>query len=96
MEKDEWLQLFVAEQPLFKQHGQMERFVQCRDIIGIAAQKALTYGEEGIVHCLFTREDFERMREDGKKLLDNLRSLKKEAKRIENYITVLGRVDIPK
>ena len=34
--------------------------------------------------------------EDGKKLLDNLRSLKKEAKRIENYITVLGRVDIPK
>lgn len=71
MENDEWLQLFVAEQPLFKQHGQMERFIHCRDIIGIAAEKALTYGEDGVVHCLFTRKDFERMQEDGKKLLDH-------------------------
>ncbi len=71
MENDEWLQLFVAEQPLFKQHGQMERFIHCRDIVGIAAEKALAYGEDGVVHCLFTRKDFERMQEDGKKLLDH-------------------------
>lgn len=34
--------------------------------------------------------------EEGKKLLENLRRLEKEAKRIEKYVSELGKVEIPK
>ncbi len=68
--KEEWEQMFTAEQPLFKQHCQCERLVKHRDKIGNVASKYLVYSEKGTVRAFLTKKHYTLIQENGKKLLD--------------------------
>lgn len=63
--------IWIAEQPIIKQHCQLLQHNTHRHIVGNVASHVIRWAENGVVESYFSDEAIERIRGDGKKLLDS-------------------------
>lgn len=90
-----WQQAWTAEQPLFKQYAQMERFIKYCRIIGNNANQAMIYGEKGIVRGFLTQKSYKEVQEDGRKYLNikkGLSAVLEIEKTVKNFWLIIKTV----
>ena len=84
-----WEQLYAAEQPIFKPYGQMESLETLHKIVGNNASAAIVYGSKGFIRWYYPISELDRIREDGKRLLD-----KESTKELIEDIKLLKKVRV--
>jgi len=61
---------WAGQQPMIKQHLQMERYRLYRHVVGNVPDNALIWATKGYIEKYFSEESIKKIQKDGKKLLD--------------------------